>query len=84
MATTTAKTLTTTYTAINTVDTEYIIQAKGNKRIFIKYAAVDPSADTSYDNTIELEPGQGISSDQIVGIAYGKVIEGTGTVTVTE
>ena len=84
MATTAPKTLTTTYTVINTVDNEYIIQAKGNKRVFIKYAASSPSADTAYNNTVELEPGQGINSGMIVGIAYGKVLEGTGTVTVTE
>mgnify|MGYP000424349802 CR=1 FL=1 len=48
MALTTVKTLTTTYTVINTVDNEYIIQAKGNKRIFLKFAAVDPAADTTY------------------------------------
>ena len=83
MATTTQKTLTTTYTAINTIDNEYIIQAKGNKRVFLKYATSLPG-DQTVDDTIELEPGQGITSDMMVGIAYGKVLEGVGSVTVTE
>ena len=83
MAATTQITLTTTYQALNTVTDEYIIQAKGHEVVFLKYATSLP-ADQTMDDTIELEPGQGITSDMIVGLAYGKVAVGTGSVTVTE
>lgn len=83
MATTTQITLTATYQALNTVENEYIIQAKGNKRVYIKFAAVLP-VDQTVDDTIELEPGQGITSDMMVGLAFGKVNEGEGSVSVTE